>query len=88
MLSLYDFRQENWPGVTWQILSHNYAWGSVYSEVLPPGEYLEWMMRTFALKKPGSIKISSALSRDETLCWQITITEAYEHITSRTIDKD
>jgi hypothetical protein len=79
MLSLHDFREENWPGVTWQILTHNYAWGSAYSEVLPPGDYLEWMMRTFALNNPGSVKISSHISKDETLCWQIIIKEAYEH---------
>jgi hypothetical protein len=88
MLSLHDFREENWPCVTWQILSHNYAWGSAYSEVLPPDDYLEWMMRTFSLNNPGSVKISSALSAYNILCWQITITEAYENMTIKTEEKD
>lgn len=44
MLTSKDYRRDNWEHVTWQIVSGVYARGYVESTVIPPDDYLHWMM--------------------------------------------
>jgi hypothetical protein len=78
MLTTEDFHTENWAHVTWQIISGNYVWGFVRSEVLPPSEYLHWLMHTYNLFDPESVKLISEVQEKDKSSWRIILSSALE----------
>ncbi len=78
MLTSKDYRKGNWEHVTWQILAGIYAKGYVKSSILPPEEYLHWMIERYDLHAPESIKISFESGPRGRKAWRIIIRQARE----------
>ena len=59
MLTSKDYRRDNWEHVTWQIVSGVYARGYVESSIIPPEDFLQWMINRYGLHSSESIRIVS-----------------------------
>jgi hypothetical protein len=79
MLTLKDYRRQNWEHVTWQIISGIYAKGYVESSALPPEDFLEWMMKRHGLHFTESIRIVNVEGSKGRMVWRITIPQAKEN---------
>ena len=78
MLTSKDYRRDNWEHVTWQIVSGVYARGYVESTVIPPDDYLHWMMERYGLDSAESVRIDSGDRQGGKPAWRITIRQARE----------
>jgi hypothetical protein len=78
MLSSNDFLQDQWPSVTYQLMSANYVHGYALSSVIPPSDYLEWLITQFSLDEPASIQVKSDAVIEGRMTWRIIIEAARE----------
>ncbi len=79
MLSSNDFQPNNWPVVTYQLMSDNYVRGYAHSLVIPPNDYIEWLMGSFPLHEPASIQFISDGRSAGRLIWKVIIESAREY---------
>ncbi len=80
MLTSRDYRRDNWDQVTWQIFSGVYANGYVESSVLPPTDYLQWLIDRYGLHSPESIWIVSGQCAASGAVWRIKVRQALEGV--------
>jgi hypothetical protein len=78
MLSSNDFLQDQWSSVTYQLMSANYVHGYALSSVIPPMDYLEWLITQFSLDEPASIQLKSDEIIEGRMTWRIIIEAARE----------
>ena len=79
MLSSNDFHSDLWSSVTYQVMSLNYVHGYALSSVIPPMDYLDWLIAQFFLDQPASIQVLSDKLMDGRMTWKIIIESAHEH---------
>ncbi len=78
MLTSKDYRRDNWEHVTWQIVSGVYARGYVQSSIIPPEDFLQWMIDRYGLHSSESIRIVSDERPGGRPSWRISIRQAHE----------
>jgi hypothetical protein len=79
MLSSKDFLPDQWLSVTYQLISANYVHGYALASVIPPMDYLEWLMTQFSLDAPAAIQVLSDAVIEGRMTWKIIIESAREH---------
>jgi hypothetical protein len=79
MLSSTDFHPDQWSLVTYQLFSANYVHGFALSTIIPPVDYLNWLITQYGLDEPSSIKIQSEGVTEGKMTWKIIIQKAYEY---------